>query len=232
MKILSLVPEVNDVTTPEMVVHMEKCLRDDTELVHTHISHGPLRLKGLDTLEAAIPVLIEDCKKAEEDGFDGIFINCCGDTGVKELRKCVNIPVLGGLEAGMYNALAVADKITVITILPEATEIMRGIVDQARLNDRIVNVRYVEVQLDDVQEKGIPVDEFYKESLRAVKEDGAEAILIGCTAMFDTADIVMDKLLKTGYSIPVLDPAKCAVMLLEDLIIQRIKQSRLTYPKK
>ena len=67
------------------------------------------------------------------------------------------------------------------------------------------------------------------------REDGAEAIVLGCTAMVDVTETVQARLHEAGYQIPVLEAAQSAVMLLELTVKMGLHHSRITYmpvPKK
>lgn len=68
-----------------------------------------------------------------------------------------------------------------------------------------------------------------EESLKAIREDGAEAIVLGCTAMIDVMETVQERLHEAGFRIPVLEAAQSAVMLLELTVKMGLKQSRMTY---
>jgi allantoin racemase len=64
------------------------------------------------------------------------------------------------------------------------------------------------------------------ESRRAVEEDEAGAIILGCTGMIGMARELQDAL-----GIPVIDPAVASMKLAESLVDMKISQSKLVYPK-
>lgn len=229
MKILSIVPEVKDLTTAEMIAHMKKCLSPGVELIHESIKAGPDVVESEYDMAFAIPYLINQCIQAEKDGFDGIFVNCCGDPGVRAIRECVHIPVIGGTEAAAYIALCSADRIGIVTILPNVVPALHKSIAMAGLQDRIVSIRCVEVYLQKLAVSGIPFADFLQECIKAIEQDGVEALIIGCTAMFETAGRLQQALSERGYDVPVLDPAQCGPALLETLIRLQAKSSRITY---
>lgn len=229
MKILSIVPEVKDITTSAMVAHMKMCLSPGVQLVHRSVETGPEVVESEYDMAFAIPDLIAQCVQAEKDGFDGIFINCCGDPGVRAIRECVDIPVIGGTEAATYLGLCCADRIGIVTILPNVVPSLHKSIAVAGLQDRIVSVRCVEVYLQKLADSGIPFADFLQECIKAIEQDGVEALIIGCTAMFETADRLQQALSERGYDVPVLDPAQCGPALLETLIRLQVKASRITY---
>ena len=57
---------------------------------------------------------------------------------------------------------------------------------------------------------------------RAIAEDRAEAIVLGCAGMTDLADR-----LATQHGLPVLDGVSCAVAMAEAMVRLRLRTSRL-----
>ena len=68
-------------------------------------------------------------------------------------------------------------------------------------------------------------------AVRAVEEDGADAIVFGCTGMLGCADAVRAELLAKGYDIPVIDPVPLAVRIAATLIERGVSHSKITYEK-
>ena len=68
-------------------------------------------------------------------------------------------------------------------------------------------------------------------AVRAVEEDGADAIVFGCTGMLGCADAVRAGLLAKGYDIPVIDPVPFAVRMAAALIESGVSHSKITYEK-
>ena len=69
-----------------------------------------------------------------------------------------------------------------------------------------------------------------KHSEAAVIQDGAEAIVLGCTGMLGLAQILEKQLRERGLPVPVVDPTASAIGYLELLIRSGVTQSLLTYP--
>ena len=69
---------------------------------------------------------------------------------------------------------------------------------------------------------------FAEVAVRAVEEDGAHAIVFGCTGMLGCADAVRAGLLAKGYDVPVIDPVPLAVRLAAAVIESGLSHSKLT----
>ena len=65
---------------------------------------------------------------------------------------------------------------------------------------------------------------------KAVDEDGAEAIVLGCTGMMGLAQDLAEAMAARGRPVPVVDPTASAIGYLELLIRNGISHSPLTYP--
>ena len=113
--IKNIIPVTGNVITPEMVEYTRKYLQPDTELRTVQIKVGPPSIECEYDEAVAGPDVLRLCKEAEEEGCDGIFINCYGDPAVKAAREYVDIPVFGGFEPSLHLAMGLADKIAIIS---------------------------------------------------------------------------------------------------------------------
>lgn len=235
MRLLDLVPVTAEVITPEMERYISRYLDRDTELVSGQITEGPLSIECEYDEAMAQADIIRHCIQAEKDGFDGIFINCFGDPGVRAARECVDIPVFGGFEPAVYTAMGLADKISVVTVLKNVLPLIDGEISKARINGRVVSVRSVDIPVLDLQDHGKLCRALIEESIKAIESDGAGGIVLGCTAMVDVAEMVREGLQEAGHNVPVIEAAQTAVMMLEMYVKMGLHQSRVTYmpvPKK
>ncbi len=163
--------------------------------------------------EAAVGYL-EAGYRAEEEGFAAVFINTVGDYGLKRLRRCLAIPVVGAGQAGMTLAASLAERFAIVTIWPRALEfIYHGLLQDYGMADACVGIRYGS---EDAQLATLADDDNFVERMRrgeadmlenlqahcrAAVADGAGAILLGCTCMSPIA-----ALLTAGAPVPVVDP--------------------------
>ena len=79
MKILNLLPVTANVCSDEMAAYMNKFLEETTETEVWQIKTGPYTIECEYDEALAGPSVLELCKKAEQEGFDAIFIDCFGD---------------------------------------------------------------------------------------------------------------------------------------------------------
>lgn len=230
MKLLDVVPvTAPGLITPEMEAYINRYLSKDTVMDIEQITKGTLSIECEYDEAMCTPDIIEHCIAAEKAGYEGVFINCFGDPGVRAARECVNIPVFGGFEPVMLLAMGMADRIGIVTVLPNVLPMIRGEIAKTHMGDRVVCVRSINIPVLDLADHGKLCNALYEESLRAIREDGAEAIVLGCTAIVDAKETVEARLHEAGYKIPVLEAAQSAVMLLELTARMGLRQSRITY---
>ena len=227
--IKNIVPVTGNVITEEMIAYMRKYLSPDTELRSVQIKVGPPSIECEYDEAVCAPDVLRLCKEAEEEGCDGIFINCYGDPAVKAAREYVDIPVFGGFEPSLHLSMGLADKIAIISVMNNVLPMIEGNVAKAHLDGRVCCVRSIDIPVEDLQQHDKLVKALIAEAVEAIKVDGAQAVSLGCTAMVDVTEDVQAGLMELGYEIPVIEAAQAAVMLLELEAKMHLKQSRITY---
>lgn len=230
MKLLDIVPvTAPGLITPEMESYINQYLSKDTTMDIVQITKGTLSIECEYDEAMCTPDIIAHCIEAEKAGYEGVFINCFGDPGVRAARECVDIPVSGEFEPVMHLALGMADRIGIVTVLPNVLPMIRGEIAKTHLDGRVACVRSVDIPVLDLSSHEKLCNALYEESLKAIREDGAEAIVLGCTAMVDVTETVQARLHEAGYRVPVLEAAQSAVMLLELTVKMGLRHSRITY---
>ena len=230
MKILNLPPIINTgFGSQEMNDYIAKYLLPDTEMDTWHLDYGPSSIEGeFDEALAAANVALK-CVEAENAGYDAVFVNCFGDPGVRAAREAVNIPVFGGFEPIAYYALGTADKISVVTVLPEVVPMIEGEIARYGLEKRFTKVRHVNIPVLDLEELDILIKAVTEESKKAIREDGAGTIVLGCTAMAGVKEEVEKALNAEGYRVPVIESGQAALVMLETFVRMNLYHSRITY---
>jgi allantoin racemase len=229
MKILNILPIISDIWTDEMDKYVTKYLLPGTEVVTRRLAHGPASIESEYDEVYAMPEVVSLCKQAEKEGFDGVFINCFGDPGVRAAREAVNIPVFGGFEPAVFYALGISDTAGIVTVLPEVVPMLKGLIRREGLESRVPSLRYVNIPVLDLSGLDKLIAALIGESKKAIDEDGAGLIVLGCTAMVGVAEAVEEGLKAAGYDTVVIEAAQASLMLIETFIRMGWKHSKLTY---
>jgi len=228
VKICVIIPILKNKIFEEITYReLEVARRKDAEISVVSIEKGPASIESAYDEEIAAPWILEKIKEAEEKGFDAAIIDCMGDPALNAAREIVSIPVIGPCQASMAIASALCDKFSVVTVLKRLLPIFWRRVKEYGFEAKVASVRSVEVPVLELEEKRSEVKAtLLAESKKAMDEDGAGAIILGCTGM-----VGMARELQEAIGIPVIDPTVASIKLAESLVDMKISHSKLEYPK-
>jgi len=182
------------------------------------LERGPSFIETVEHEELAVPDLLRVVRNGERDGYHVIIINCFGNPGLEEARKLVKIPVVGAGEASFLKAKQSGKRFTVITTVEEAVERVRRNARRYGAQPFLVSVRPLGLHVPELVQRRRLRKALVNEGKKALMEDHAEILVLGCTAMAGNAEWLFEKL-----GMPVIDPTKAAI----DRAIEQIKnQSR------
>ena len=209
---------INPNSTASMTAKIGECAKSvaapGTEIVAVNPSDSPPSIEGHSDGAKAIPGLLAEIAKGEEEGFDGYVIACFDDTGLDACREIAFGPVVGICEAAMHSASMIATGFSVVTTLSRSVPIIEELAEKYGMHRKCRRVRASELPVLALEEEGCEVREQIRdEILRAIAEDRCEAVLLGCAGMADLTDWLSDE---TG--IPVIEGVVCAVKMVEALI--------------
>ncbi len=129
--------------------------------------------------------VVERIVRAEDEGFDAVFISCCYDPGLGESRELVDIPVASAFEAGAHYANAMSQRYSVIATEPKTAHCYRELAQLYGTDSKLASVRHIGLSARDSYAETTPPEVIVERTLAVarlcVEEDGAEAILMGCT---------------------------------------------------
>lgn len=181
---------------------------------------GPPSIEGYYDEVFAIPGMIGEIRKHPE--ADAVIIACFDDTGLDAARCATSVPVIGIGEAGFHLASLIAGKFGVVTTLGRSIPAIEHNLVRYGLASRCSGVRASEVPVLDLEIPGSDAcDRISAEIGRAIEEDRAEAIVLGCAGMADLANR-----LAAEHGLPVVDGVSAAVKLAEGLVGLGLRTSK------
>lgn len=202
----------------------------ELEISHSEIDIGPASIECEYDEAMALPGTIAKIIEAERDGADAVVIDCMGDPGMKSGRECVSIPVVGPCESAMHVAAMLGHTFSVVTVLSRLRSLIENQAKSYGIFEKLASVRSVDIPVLELEENmNRTKDALAAEAVRAVEDDGADAIIFGCTGMLGCAEAVRSGLLKAGYDIPVIDPVPLAVRMAVALVDAGLSHSKITY---
>ncbi len=231
MKIRVIVPvttkEFVAVTGPQYVA----AARPEAEISVVGLDRGPASLESDYEDALAVPDILAKVRAAEEEGMDAVIIDCMADPGLSPARELVSIPVVGPAQTAMHLAAILAHRFSVLTVLERDVPLIHHLAGRYGLEDSLASARPVNIpvlELDKDRERLL--EALVEQSARAVTEDGAHAIIFGCTGMKGLAQQLEQALAERGCAVPVIDPSLAALKLAEGLVDVGLAHSKRTYP--
>jgi allantoin racemase len=230
MKIRVVVPIISELFNEEVLKETAQFKAPDTEIDVVNIDMGPASIEShYDEVLAAYHIT-EKVKQAEADGADGVFVDCFGDPGVDASRELVRIPVVGGFQPAALTASLIAGRWSVVTVLKSVLPMIQDLSRKLGVDRNVASIRDIDTPVLELSDKKILEQRLLKHSEAAVREDGAEAIVLGCTGMLGLAQTLEKQLREQGLPVPVVDPTASAIGYLELLFRSGLAQSPFTYP--
>jgi len=150
--------------------------------------------------------------------------------GVEAARECINIPIIGGFPTSAFTALALSQRFSIITILDSTLAMQRGHPQTYGIEDDFASIRAIDCPVNDLANIDVVVGKAFEAALKAIQEDGAQSILLGCTGFVGVAERVSTLLMQTLQTyVPVIDPNQAGFSFLVSLVRMKLRPSRLCY---
>jgi allantoin racemase len=166
----------------------------------------PSAPRFLETYEDEVrsgPGMLEVLRENEDD-FDAFVIACHSDSNLNAARELTGKPVIGIGEASMKLASFLGHNFAVVTTHQHSVPGKLLQVRAYQLQDLLVSIRAPE----EGEEGWADAELFMALSRRAVQEDGAEVIVLGCAGLAG-----MGRKIQESLDVPVLDGVVCALIL-------------------
>lgn len=202
-------------------------LSSDTEVEARRLMYGSSSIENEYDAVLNAPEIIRLAVDGEKEGFDGAIIDCFADPGLEAVREAVSYPVVGAGSASIQLALSVGRRIAIITIVPSILPMIRRL-NSAYINSgQIVSVRSIDVPVLSIEKDNLIYEKLFAESVKAIEEDGADSIVLGCTGLGGMASNIAKRLSDNGIYVPVVDPIGASAAILEGMIRCNIRPSKL-----
>jgi len=209
---------------------MDRFKEADTQIEVTNLSKGPESLECTYDETLAEMFAVFAAEEAEADGCDGVIIYCVSDPGLRAAKEKLRIPAVGIGEAAYHVASLLGNAFSVVAVGPPelvGTQ-RRRVFDHLRMyrmDHKCASVRSVAIPVMNLeQEKGLQERRLLEEAQKAVTEDGADTIVLGCGGMLGVAEVVSEKI-----GVPVVIPALAALKICEALIRMGLAQSKRVF---
>lgn len=221
MKIAVINPNTTVSMTATIADAARRVAHAGTEIVAITSSMGPVSIEGFYDEVFAVPGLLVEIAKAEREGADAIVIACFDDTGLDAARALAAIPVIGICEAAVSTAAFIAQRFSIVTTMERSRLPVEHLVHRYGMGSRC-KVRAADVPVLSLEDPNSNArDRLRSEISAALKDDRAEAIVLGCAGMAD-----LTAALRQEFGVPVIDGVAAAVKQAESLVAQGLSTAK------
>ena len=174
--------------------------------------------------EAIGAIGVMDCvREGTAAGVDAFVVACFGDTGVAAAREVTPRPVVGMTEAAVMAAALVAARFAIITLPPRTIPHAERVLRETGLAARATPVRAIALDVLDLEFALAEAEAAFAEAAaRAIRDDGAEAIVLGCAGLGPLVEP-----LRAALGVPVIDGVAVGVKFAEALVATGLSTSRI-----
>jgi allantoin racemase len=222
MKIKVINPNTTQSMTEKIGAAARAVAAPGTTILAVSPSMGPVSIEGHYDEAVSVLGVLDEVRRGESEGCDGYVIACFGDPGLLAAREIARGPVLGIAEAAMHAASMVGTGFSIVTTLARTVGIARHLVEAYGMSRHCRGIRATDLAVLDLERPDSSASTaILEECRRAVREDRADAIVLGCAGMADLAKRIGDEL-----RVPVVDGVTAAVKLVEALVALGLRTSK------
>lgn len=217
---------INPNTTAAMTLSIDESARKakgpGTEVVTVNPPRGPESIEGYyDEHVAAFHVLGEVLR--ERDKFDAYVIACFGDPGLEGVREITAAPAVGICQAALQLASTLATRFSILTVLPRVVVDLQQKVEKYGFQRYLASLRTTQMAVTEFSTNREAGEKALIEAGRkAIDEDGAEALILGCAGMAG-----LEEKMERELGLPVIDGVAAAVKVAESLVSLGKKTSKV-----
>lgn len=204
----------------------------DVEITVVALDDGPPSIETDNDIVLAGPGILRRVREAAAAGADGVVINCMADPGLHASREAVRIPVVGPAQTAFALAATLADRFSVLGTMSRDIPFTRDLWRRYGHIERGASVRVVNLPVLALQHGDSHLlERMISCSIEAIEQDGAGAIVFGCTLMAELRDELVAALEARGHAgIAVIDPLATALRTAEMLVRLKLRHSDATWP--
>jgi allantoin racemase len=222
MRILVVNVNTTETMTKTIAEQAQAVAAPDTEIV------GLTPFVGADSVEgnyesylAAVAVM--DRVLAYDEPYDAVIQAGFGEHGREGLQELLHVPVVDITEAAAHLAYLLGYRYSVVTTLDRAVPLIEERLLLAGLSSHCASVRASGLSVLELEEsEDRAVSAIVEQAKRAIEDDRAEVIVLGCGGMAG-----LDHAIQDATSAPVVEGVAAAVKLAESLVSLGLTTSKV-----
>ena len=221
MKLLVVNPNSTAAMTDRIACSILPFAAAGTEISFRNPASSPASIEGFYDEASSVAAMLEIIAEAEEAGSQGCVVACFDDPGIGAAREIASGPVMGICQAAMQAASIVAARFSVVTTLPRSVPIIEDLAVAYGMERRCRRVHAADIAVlaleQDADARMIVRDAV----CRAAKQDGSEAIVLGCAGMADLTGWLSEE-----AGVPVIDGCLAGLKIIEGMVGAGLRTSK------
>lgn len=223
MRIMVINPNSSKHMTDHIHEEVLRIKRPDTEVTVVTNAGAPPAIESARDEALAVPLLLEQVNRANNEGYEAIILACFSDPGLHAAREISDILVLGIEETALHVAAMLGHRFTILTPQPNRVPAKEREVLLCGLSSLLASVRPLNLSVGETDTDSQATKSRIMEVGRQARdEDGAEVLLLGCAGMTGYAKEAGEQL-----GMVVLDPTAVAFKVCEGLVDLGLHHSKL-----
>ena len=207
MKIFIINPNADRKFTEMIKIEALKVISPGNDVVCKNAPNAPMFIGNhIDEILCG-PGMLKLLRENEKD-FDVFVLGCTCDVNIDIMRETTEKPVVGIGESSMLAAMMLGGKFSVIQMGPRGISMKKRFIKNLGFDSRCASVCSI-----DINGPGDMADKIIVAARKAIVEDGAEVITLGCAGLAGLAEKVSREI-----GIPVIDGIPYGIRFAEALV--------------
>lgn len=217
MKILILNPNSDARMTRRICESARRYADGAVEVLCMENPDAPEFIETYEDQTRTAPGMIKILREHEET-VDATIVACHCDPNLDALKEISANPVVGIGEASMKMASMLGHRFSVVSASSHSVPMKEALARAYQLEGLMASVRAPSEAISGASE----LDRYRQAARKAVEEDGAEVIVLGCAGMSG-----LDTRLQGELGVPVLDGVKCALIVAAGFVRAGLSTSKI-----
>ncbi len=186
----------------------------EVTVVSYDMPHSPVHLEYRSYEALMQGDTVRMARHASVEGYGAVVIGCFYDPAIEDAREISGeAVVVAPCQASVQIAANLCNKFSVIVGRHKWIEQMTERVNAYGYGSWLASMRSIEIGAHELQEDcGLTISRIIEEGRKAVEEDHAEALILGCTCSFGLFEEIQREV-----GVPVIDPIVSAFKMAEYL---------------
>ncbi len=210
-------PNTSESMTAEIAAAGRAAAAANTEIIAARPQFGAIAIdSAAESYLSAVGVMdvVATMIAAGEFDFDAVILAGFGEHGKDALQEMLSVPVLDIAECAAHVAHLIGRRFSVITTLARSIPAIEDRLMLAGLTAHCASVRACGLGTTEIDaDPQAAVQAIVDEAARAITEDGADVICLGCAGMAGVTEAISAKL-----GVPAVDGVGAAVALAQALV--------------